>query len=46
LHPSDELLYFLIDREYYQIKNKLLAQHRKNTGTSSSITIYFTIFDK
>lgn len=46
LHPSDEFLYFLVDQEFYQIKNKLLAQHRKTPLQPLSVTLHFTLFDK
>lgn len=46
LHPSDELLYFLVDREYYQIRGKLNNQHRKSPKQPIVLTIRFTVFDK
>jgi hypothetical protein len=46
LNPSDEVLYFLIDREQYQIKNRILAQQRRTPRGALCITLSFTVFDK
>ncbi len=44
--PSDDLLYFLIDKEYYQIRNKFITLHKNQTHANLLLTISFTITDK
>ena len=46
LNPSDEFLYFLIDKECYQIKTKMMTQQRKKQEGPLFIHIRFTVFDK
>jgi hypothetical protein len=46
LRPSDELLYFLIDHEYYQMKQKIGTQQRKEPHLPLLVMLHFTVFDK
>lgn len=44
--PSDDLFYFLIDKEYYQIRNKFITLHKNQNYANLLLTISFTITDK
>lgn len=44
--PSDDLFYFLIDKEYYQIRNKFITLHKNQTNANLLLTISFNITDK